>query len=166
MSIWMGAVKRLLENGKDEIGVVTYSEFFRLCEELCKSLCSLDTNGVSSEMDLLDDSWVGFGEMGLNVCPVIEFQALTKEREDRHGIGGIVKGRVSESGGRGERRKETQSVATDLQSDEIVRSKSEISPARAEISAQPQSSPHMGPYPGTCLLFLTSAIPPDESPGK
>ena len=74
----MGAVERLLGTGKDEIGVVTYPEFLRLCEELCESLCSLDANSVSSEMDLLDDSWVGFGEMGLNVCPGIEFQALTK----------------------------------------------------------------------------------------
>ena len=117
VSIWMGVVKsQRMERMRS--GWIAYPEFLCLREELCESLGSLDTNGVPPEMDLLDDSWVGFGEMGLNVCPGIEFQALTKEREDRHGIGGIVKGRVSESGGRGERRKETQSVATDLQSDE------------------------------------------------
>ena len=133
VSIWMGAVERLLGTGKDEIGVVTYPEFRRLCEELCKSLCSLDANSVSSEMDLLDDSWVGFGEMGLNVCPVIEFQALTKEREDRHGIGAIVKGRVSgECRSRREKKRNRVCGHRFTVGRAIVRSKSEISPARAE----------------------------------
>ena len=117
-----------LETVRDDIKVVTHPKLLGLCEELCKGLSSLNTNGVSSEMDLLDDSGVGLGEVGFYVCPGIEFQALAEEREYRHGIVEVVKGRVRERGGLGEQRKRFLARTRT-----IVRSKSEISLARAEI---------------------------------
>ena len=52
----------------------TYPELFRLFEELGESLCGLHTDGVSSEMDLLDGSGVEVREVRLDICAGIQLQ--------------------------------------------------------------------------------------------
>ena len=45
-----------------------YLQDLRLFEELCQRLRSLDTNGVATEVDLLDDLGIDAFEMWRDVC--------------------------------------------------------------------------------------------------
>lgn len=58
----------------------TYLEHLRLFQIVCDSFRSFDTNGISSEMDLLKGSGIR-GQIRLYVSPGIEFQSLSVKRQ-------------------------------------------------------------------------------------
>lgn len=81
-----GRVCQIGLRGETEMGAA-HPETSRLREEVREGQCGLDTDGVPSEMDLLDHCRVDAGEVRLDVGARIEFEALAEQREDRrHGI--------------------------------------------------------------------------------